>query len=647
MSGGPEMPPSLEKKTTTWRRQSRMIIGLTMGTIVICYLAKLVALYFVPWVHTRPLAWARLAVYAGMAATTEILLVLGIGAAALAVIFFVRNAKIGGAVIAAVAVINAFIATINFVNVEIISFFGKPVSLGLIRYSDVLGSENGRTAVLSWIPAYLWLTILASVVASAAVWLLMSRLGLRTKIACAAAVLLAMAIAQKPHHEIGEAYTQSGTISFLKSMRQLGTVWADEGLSAPQPQGATLQPVPLDRSQASRIRNVVWIILESTAAQYLDIYGGKYGVTPGLAGLQGESVTIQNGYAHAVASHISMVSMLTSSYPWISLKTITTHAPEIGLISLGRLLQQNGRRTAFFHSSDTRHSRADRYLAGAGFDIVEDYRQRKCDDGSLVDKTEFYSQSTTDACTFKSLRNWIDTGSDKPFFAMLWTFQQHYPYFQTTPGPRFDLPEIKDNDWALEHKTRYLKSVAEADALISGLVEHLRVTNKLAETLIVIAGDHGEAFGQHGSYGHGTNLYEEEVRVPIVFINPQLSAQRVTDRIFGHVDVAPTIADILGIAAPPSWQGFSLFRESPERPTYFFSAWHDLVIGSRKENRKTVYRALADTVEIFDLATDDAETKDIAGQDKQLAEAEKRRLTSWAASQNKWLGGHIDGTAAK
>jgi arylsulfatase A-like enzyme len=364
-------------------------------------------------------------------------------------------------------------------------------------------------------------------------------------------------------------------------------------------------------------------------------------VTPGLARLQDEALVVRNGYAHSVASHISMVSMLTSTYPWISLKTITTHAPAIRATSIATELKRHGLRTAFFHSSDTRHSHADRFLARAGFDRVEDYRDRRCADSTFVDTREFYSQATTDACTFHSLNGWIEADPQKPFFAMLWTFQQHYPYFQAEAGRRFDLSQLRGGEWAIEHKNRYLNAIAEADALISALVEKLRSNELLSSTLIIITGDHGESFGAHGSFGHGINLYDEDVKVPIMLINPHLFPERATDRIVGHIDIAPTVADVLGIEIPPDWQGVSLFRERMAEPIFFFTGWTDYVVGNRIGGRKTIYRMLANKVEVYDLDSDPGETRNIADQDPLSAEVERQRILLWSADQNREMAGRI------
>lgn len=93
---------------------------------------------------------------------------------------------------------------------------------------------------------------------------------------------------------------------------------------------------------------------------------------------------------------------------------------------------------------------------------------------------------------------------------------------------------------------------------IGELVEFLRQQRRLDDTIIVLMGVHGEEFVEHGGAGHGVTLYEESLRVPFAIRAPDLVA---TGRIVAPVDlldVAPTIADLLGVPPSDAWQGESL-----------------------------------------------------------------------------------------
>ena len=90
------------------------------------------------------------------------------------------------------------------------------------------------------------------------------------------------------------------------------------------------------------------------------------------------------------------------------------------------------------------------------------------------------------------------------------------------------------------------------------VIESLRAGGVLEHTLVVVAGDHGEGFGEHQEHGHGIFCYDETLRVPLIFYAPGLLAgpRRVSARV-GLVDVMPSVLDLLGAEVPPAIQGRS------------------------------------------------------------------------------------------
>ncbi len=127
---------------------------------------------------------------------------------------------------------------------------------------------------------------------------------------------------------------------------------------------------------------------------------------------------------------------------------------------------------------------------------------------------------------------WLATArsSSKRLFVWLHLFEPHAPY----GDPRSQLP-VAD---------RYDDEVAESDAQIARLVAALGP--EAASSIIVIASDHGEAFGEHGEVTHSLFVYDTTLRVPLVIAAPGVTA-RTIDGPISLVDVAPTVLPLLGL----------------------------------------------------------------------------------------------------
>jgi arylsulfatase A-like enzyme len=378
---------------------------------------------------------------------------------------------------------------------------------------------------------------------------------------------------------------------------------------------------------SGKIRNVILLVVESGGASYFDQYGGTYSVSPSLST---PHLQLQNAYAQAVDTVSSMGVLLSSRYP-----AVTPLAQEPRGPLLPAVLRAHGWSTGFFFSTDIRYRGAGRWIGRSGFDAVRDFRTIPCSDKTIEDVSELNSQATTDACTFAEMKKWIAEKKDHPFFSMLWTFQSHYPYFATGAVPRVRLrSELKDAPEARDSKERYLTALRETDAQIANLLDFLERNQLRDSTLLIVTGDHGEAFLQHGTTGHGYNLYEESVRVPLILISPVFDADQRFERLTGHIDLAPTIVDILGVRSPRGWNGTSIFEARREQPVHFACPWTDLLVGYRYRDAKVEAALLARTAKRYDLRRDPGETVNLAASDDSWQQRQLEALAGWARRQD-------------
>ena len=124
---------------------------------------------------------------------------------------------------------------------------------------------------------------------------------------------------------------------------------------------------------------------------------------------------------------------------------------------------------------------------------------------------------------------WLERASCGRFFLWVHLFEPHAPY-----GDPSDHRPVGE---------RYDDEVAEADRQVARLVDALGTES--ASTLIVVAGDHGEAFGEHGEISHSVFVYDTTLRVPLVIAGPGI-APSVVHGAVGLVDLAPTLLGQLG-----------------------------------------------------------------------------------------------------
>ena len=218
---------------------------------------------------------------------------------------------------------------------------------------------------------------------------------------------------------------------------------------------------------------------------------------------------------------------------------------------------------------------------------------------------------------------------DQPFFGLMWTGMTHFPYF-------IDRPEEEIAGATNGYHKRYLNALRRTDEAVGRVLDHLRDAGQLDSTLVVVVGDHGEAFGQHGTFGHASGVYDENVRVPLMLINPRLFRGEDREVVGGMVDVAPTILGQLNLPLPDRWQGRDLFTRGAGDRVYFFAPWTDARFGYREGHTKVTFNATRNSWEVYDLKADPGETKNLAAERTALTNEAAQRLAAWVQYQERY-----------
>jgi len=342
----------------------------------------------------------------------------------------------------------------------------------------------------------------------------------------------------------------------------------------------------------SNARNVILIVWDAVRASNLSVYGHPRDTTPNLARWARKGVRYNLALAPAPWTYPSHTSFFTGHWPF-QLSTQWKYSLDAPVPTLAEHLTSRGYLTAGFSANTlccTYETRLDR-----GFTHFDDYPFTP---RSLLSRTVAGSWilenifSRDDFYAFKWIRlqsrnateishaffDWLkQRPRDRPFFAYLNYFDAHEPYMPP-PGyaGRFGIrPQgRRDYEFLLDYGSPGVKSlpnrdiwmardcyddcIAFIDEHVGQLIDDLHGQGLLNNTLVIITADHGESFGDHGLYLHGTSLYLDETAVPLVILAPEAPAGRVVDQPVSLRDLPATVVDQLGLSAGSPFPGRSL-----------------------------------------------------------------------------------------
>ena len=386
-------------------------------------------------------------------------------------------------------------------------------------------------------------------------------------------------------------------------------------------------PLPRPRGTkaitARRPPNVILIVLESVAARWAGLNRGPYDSTPNLKAESARGLVFDHAYAHIGRSSNSLGAILLSVFPKLDFSDLTEEYPRLPGTSLASVFHDRGYRTAFVTPSDLDWAGWGSFLDRRGFGEVVDHHQLPC-------PTLLSSWGMEDRCAVDGMIQFIEKEPAKPFFLMAWTQQTHHPY-EPTPGVPL-IAFARDPITDAYDLNRYLNVLHETDRHLERLFETIRRAGLEQDTLIVVTGDHGQAFGDpHDSYMQGRTIYDEDVNVPLLIWYPRRYASAARSTTIGsHIDLAPTIAEIAGLPAAPDWQGRSLLDPAHPPRAYFYVAEDHFTLGVREDNWKYIFDLREGAEALYDLAKDPAEQRNLAASQPVRCARLRQRLAAWA-----------------
>lgn len=371
--------------------------------------------------------------------------------------------------------------------------------------------------------------------------------------------------------------------------------------------------------------NVLLVTLDTTRADSLGCYGSTRARTPVLDGLAASGVRFENAYCQVPLTTPSHCSILTGTYPLFhQVHNNGAYALPAELTTLAETLKARGLQTAAFVASFTVDSR---FGLDQGFDVYDD----RLSEGEAFKPSNAERKADK---VYEAFRSWLDSREEGQFFCWVHFFDPHIPY---------DPPAPYSIDFA---DSPYDGEVSYMDSYVGRVVDSLREKGLFRNTLIVLAGDHGEAFGEKVEMGHGVFLYDGTLRVPMIFTaEGRLPEGAVIKPRARLIDIVPSVLDMLEIAPPPEVQGVSLLpfitgQEERDlesyvetyypRENYGWSELLGLVEGDWKYIR-------APKPELYNLKTDPDETLNAVGQENRRVQEMESRLGQMIANSSSGL----------
>jgi len=193
----------------------------------------------------------------------------------------------------------------------------------------------------------------------------------------------------------------------------------------------------------------------------------------------------------------------------------------------------------------------------------------------------------------------------------------------------------RGEDEIRRHLRDYYAMITHMDAQFGRIFQALKDAGEFDNTIVVFSSDQGIAIGSHGLMGK-QNLYEPSMGVPLVFAGPGIPAGKEADAFAYHFDIMPTVLDLVGAKVPGDIDGKSLAgvihgQSEGVRDTIFL-AYKDIQRAVRKGPWKLLRYPKVDKTQLFNLADDPYETKDLAAEPSQ-AERVKEMLALMAQQQ--------------
>ncbi len=432
------------------------------------------------------------------------------------------------------------------------------------------------------------------------------------------------------------------------------------------------------RAGKRRPPNIVLISVDTLGARHVAAFDGPEGISPYIDSLAQRGVAFDNAFANSSATHTSHGSLLTGSAPF-STSYYWLDGAVGDEVTLAETVRQAGYLTAAFT---------------AGILVSETLRFDKGFETFYQHDTLYRppaEHSDVEPILDRAL-SWVERYGELPFFLFVHSYEVHSPYVPREADVEADPPSadlfggryldpfhmrgrlpqqpsslpslvrtrsadgrkvpLGETELGLdvlpELKKAHHSEIRFLDRAIERFLETLRDRGALDDAIVVFTSDHGEAFFEHGLLEHGL-LYDENLRVPVIFWSPERlpEGKRVSQQM-SSMDIAPTILDLAGVAAPAEMEGKTLVplmkgTEDADRDFYSLTLGNGLSWHSGGRYKLILRAALGQENfgrhELFDLVEDPLEQRNLLAEGVEISGRLERQMRR---TVEEFPGIHVD-----
>lgn len=437
-----------------------------------------------------------------------------------------------------------------------------------------------------------------------------------------------------------------------------------------RPAKPIVSALPAAKGEEHPRPNILLISIDTLRSDHLATYGYPRQTSPFTDTLARQGALFRNSRSQTSCTRSSAASLITSLVPTSHGVLCRAHAIPENVTTVFEYLKPHGYRTAVF-SGNVNVSPV--YGFGQGVDTFPLYPEGQLPQRTFVyrilrrlhfpvrmllrvstPRSAFhlhYERTSRDLWVVRQFQEWLGAPNAQPFFAYIHLLGVHDSYIPPPPydgaygsRDRSQASEAPPDDRGnvvspgepiaesirLEMIDRYDGLIRFSDARVRNAVEAVRRKGLLDDTLVIVTADHGEAFWEHKTWGHGSTLYDEVLRVPLVMWAGQGLRKRsgpiplsLQDVPVSTIDVMPTVLSLAGVDCP-TCEGENLVElvERGRRSRAIFTEQYVkqpgiYIYATQNRQHKLIYTNYPDENwerwELYDLVADPAEEKNILG----------------------------------